>query len=68
MAYIVQFQLRDTMREFDTKAARDAAYDTVLQQMLDWGIPQENIILSKINSEVCSEGYTHKVIVEQTGE
>jgi len=64
MAYILKFQLRDTKREFDTEVVRDKAYNTVLQQMLDWGIPEGNIELTKINNSTCDLGFHHETVVQ----
>ena len=63
MAYLLKFQLRDTKREFPTEAARDNAYDIVHNQMVAWGIPEENIVLTKINKEICGLGHEHETII-----
>ena len=68
MAYIVQLQLRDSRKEFDTEGARDRAYDVCLKQLTAWGVPEGNIILKKIDNHTCDMGYHHDTIVEQTGE
>ncbi len=59
MAYILTFQLRDSKRDFETEQARDNAYDTVKAQMIAWGIPEGNIVLTKINQETCELGHIH---------
>ena len=49
--YKLKLQLRDTTREFASKAACDNAYKRVLNDLLALGIPERNIVLYKIETE-----------------
>lgn len=51
MAFILKLQLRDTRKEFQSEEARERAYDKVLSTLTNLGIPENNIVLSKIDTE-----------------
>jgi len=51
MGYKIKIQLRDTVMEFDKKAARDAKYIALVSGVVKLGIPSDNLIVSKIDTE-----------------
>ena len=63
--YVVRFKLRDTNLEFDTKAKRDAAYTKILNGAKNLGIPDEKVILEKIDTQLSSfSGNVEEKVVE----
>ena len=52
MAYKVKMQLRDTVLEAVTKAERDAKFDDIVAAIKALGIPDDNLILTKVDTKV----------------
>jgi len=59
MAYLVRLRLRDTNLEFDTQLKRDAAYTKILSAAKTLGIPDDHVILEKIETRVST--FTGKI-------
>ena len=65
MAFILKLQLRDTRKEFQSEEARERAYDKVLSTLTNVGIPENNIVLSKIDTEY--SGFLSKDLEKEVG-
>jgi len=52
--YKVKVQLRDTVLEFDSAVERDKKFNTLVKGATGLGIPPENIIVSKIDTQYSS--------------
>jgi|TARA_Y100000310_G_scaffold321723_1_gene379767 hypothetical protein len=65
MVFILKLQLRDTRKEFQSEEARDRAYDKVLSTLTNLGIPENNIVLSKIDTEY--SGFLSKDLEKEVG-
>ena len=65
MAFILKLQLRDTRKEFQSEEARERAYDKVLSTLTNLGIPENNIVLSKIDTEY--SGFLSKDLEKEVG-
>lgn len=68
MAYEIKVQLRDTVLEFTEEDDRNSAYADVIQELRGLGIPDDNIIVRKIDNDQCSLGHNHHTVIEQFGE
>lgn len=54
MAYLVKFKLRDATLTFGTKTERDAAYTKILNGARNLDIPDDNVILEKVDTQLSS--------------
>ena len=65
MAYLINLRLEDTRLEFDTSQKRDATYIKILQVVSALGIPDTNITMDKVDTQISS--FTRRTEYKRVG-